>query len=72
MAAGLSSGCHLTAVPSLPTALELCPLCPFRAMHSSENDVLSLSLSVDNVHFVFLVREVAIVGTPCVCCEEVY
>jgi len=62
----------MTAVPSFPTALDLCPLWPFRAMHSSENDVLSLSLSVD-VCFVFLVQEVAIVvGTPCICYEEVY
>lgn len=42
-------------------------------MHSYENDVLSLSLSVDNVCFVCLVQEVAIVvGIPYVCYEEVY
>lgn len=47
---GLSSGCRMTAEASLLMAMELGSSCPFSAMHSS--DVLSLTLSVDNVHFV--------------------
>ena len=42
-------------------------------MHSSENEVLSLRLTVDNVCCVFLVEEVAlVVGIPYVCYEVVH
>lgn len=61
MAAGLSSGCHMNSVSSFPMALELCPLCLFRATLDPENDLQSLNLSVENMCFVCLVQGLAVV-----------